>query len=73
MKLDFKSERPNSVNFTLFFDLYDPLIVKKSKLVVLKKIQTYLKPFKQLQFLNILFHDPCFASNIASVYFFLFL
>ena len=34
------------------------------KLSVLKKIQTYLKQFKQLQFPNYLFNDPNFASNI---------
>ena len=60
-----KSKRKKSVNFLPFFDSPDPLIIKESKHFVLKKVQTYLKLFKQLQFLNILFIDPNFASNTS--------
>ena len=38
------------------------------EILVLKKVKTYLKPFKQLQFPNILFNDP----NLHQIlYFFL--
>ena len=70
LKFDLKLKRANCVNFSLFFEANDLLIAKKSDLFVLKKFQTNLKTFKQLQFPNILSNKPNFASNTSFVCFF---
>ena len=55
-KIQFHVKKPNSVNFSPYFDPNDPLIVKKFEFFVLKKMQTNPK---------ILFNDPKFASNTS--------